>query len=140
MHDNERAMYTGVSMCRNTEVTQRWVRTTLFFLIHSAGLSYTLARQQPTQLLLFIVSVGGLVLVSIWFLANWRTDQWIVYWQSRLTAIERSEVQPGGVTVFTGPDYERVTGVFFTFNAIVNLLIVVFTSLWLIVFVWAFLV
>lgn len=138
MTDNQRAMYTGVSMCRNTEVAQRWSRTMLFFLIHSAALSFVVSRPQLTFRLFFWMSLAGLVLTGIWFLANWRTDQWIVYWQSRLAAFEQIEAREGEIGVFAGPDWERITRFLFTFNVIVNVLIGFISLLWLVVFVWGF--
>lgn len=138
MTDNQRAMYTGICICRNTEVAQRWTRTTLFFLIHSAALSFVVSRPQLTPRLFFWMSIVGLVLTGIWFLANWRTDQWIVYWQPRLAALEQTEAREGETGVFAGPDWEQINAVLFTFNVIVNSLIGFITILWFVILVWGF--
>lgn len=138
--NNEKAMYTGLAMCRNTEVAQRWSRTQVFLLIHSAALSFAATRPQATFLFLLSMSVGGLALTGFWFLANRRTDQWIVYWQSCLVAFERHEQEPVETPIFSGPVYDQVTGMRVTFNRIVNVLIGFFALVWLGVCIYAFFV
>ena len=138
MTDNERAMYTGVAICRNTEVTQRWARSQILLLIHSVMLSVILTRIPPTFLFLLGFSVGGLVLTVFWYLVNWRTNKWIVYWQSRLAAFEKSETNAGGTPVFTGPEWEKMTQSWFVFHRLVNYLIGLLAFVWVVVFIWAF--
>lgn len=138
MTNNQRAMYAGLCFCRNTEVAQRWLRTQVFLLIHSAGLSFTLAQSQPTFTLFFFMSLGGLVLAICWFLANWRTDQWIVYWQARLVEFEKAEPEPAEIKLFSGPEWDRMKRFWFSFNVIANALITFFSLLWCVVLVRAF--
>lgn len=140
MTENQRAMYAGLCLCRNTEVTQRWARTQVFLLIHSAALSFTLTRPQTTFSILFWMGLGGLVLTGFWFLANRRTDQWIVYWQSCLMIFEQHEQEQAEIPIFSGPEYERVAGTLITFNRIVNLLIGFFVFVWIVVVISSFFV
>lgn len=139
MTSNQKAMYTGLAMCRNTEVAQRWSRTQVFLLIHSASLSFTLTRPQPTFALFSLMGLGGLLLTGFWFLANRRTDQWIIYWQSCLVAFERHEQEPVETTIFSGPAYDAVAEMLITFNRIMNLLICASTFAWLSIIVHSFL-
>lgn len=139
MTDNQKTMCTGLFICWNTQVAQRWARSQVYLLIHSAGLSLTIAAPQPTFRFLFWTSIGGLILVIFWYLANWRTNQWLVYWQSRLAAFERAEPNPVEIGVFTGPEWERMTRSWFPFHYIVNLLIMFIAVLWFITLVRAFL-
>lgn len=140
MTNNQRAMYTGLCLCRSTEVGQRWARTQAFLLIHSATLTFTATRPQPTLSLLLSMSIFGLALVGIWFLANRRTDQWITYWESQLAVLEQAEPELVETPVFRGPAWQQITGARLTFNFIVNSLIVVLALMWSTVFVRAFLV
>ena len=75
---------------------------------------------------------------GFWFIANRRTDQWIVYWQSRLAAFEEHEHEPVETPVFSGVEYERVSGMYITFNRIVIVLIGFFAFLWVSVLVSSF--
>jgi hypothetical protein len=140
MNDSEKAMYTGIAMCRNTEVTQRWARSQIYLLIHSAGLSLTITSQKPTFFFLFFTSLGGLVLTFFWYIANLRTNQWIVYWQSRLAALETAEPNPAQLGFFRGADWDRITSSWHPFHFIVNALIGFFAVAWFIIFIRAFLV
>lgn len=131
MTDNERAMYTGLCICRNTEVAQRWARSQVFILIHSAGLSFIFANTQSTSLLYFWSSLGGLALMIFWYFTNRRTTQLIVYWQSRLAEFEQSKTNPIEINVFTGKDWDRWANPWFPFHVILNILIAFFAILWL---------
>lgn len=48
MTDNERAMYTGIAISRNTEVNLRWARSQLFIFVNFGGFSF-LATQTPSR-------------------------------------------------------------------------------------------
>jgi len=140
MTNNERAMYTGLAMCRNTEVAQRWARSQLFLIIHSAAFSFVAARAQPERRFLLVMGAVGVVLGVFWLLANWRTDQWIVYWQSCLVNFERTEHEPVETPIFSGLAYDRVAGFPFTFNRIVMALASFFLLAWIVVILIAFFV
>lgn len=44
MDNNEKAMYTGVTASRNTEVTLRWRRGEVFIALHVGVFSFVLTR------------------------------------------------------------------------------------------------
>lgn len=140
MTNNQRAMYTGLAMCRNTEVAQRWSRTQVFLLIHSAGISFAFTKTEPTFSFLTVLSLLGIILGGIWFLTNRRTTQWITYWQLRLEAFERAEPEPVEITLFSGSAWDQMKRSWYPFDIIVNALIVVFAFLWSGVLVRVFLI
>ena len=140
MTNNQRAMYSALVACRNTEVIQRWSRSQFFLIIHSAGFSFLATRTKPDFQTLLMMGFGGIILGIFWFLANWRTDQWIIYWQSCLNAFEQSEPEPVETPVFSGLAYDRMSEAFLTFNRIVVALTTFFIILWGCVVVYAFFV
>jgi len=139
MNENERAMYSGLAMCRNTEVTQRWSRSQFFFLIHSAALSFVTTLDQPEFGPLLINSLAGVFLGFFWLAVNMRTNQWIVYWQSRLEAFELLEPTPAEIPIFSGLAYQRVAGRLITFHRIIATLAGFFILIWVDIIVQAFL-
>jgi len=48
--NNERAMYTGLAMSRNTEVQLRWGRSQMFIILNSAAFSFLTTLEDPKYL------------------------------------------------------------------------------------------
>lgn len=137
MTDNERAMYTGIAMSRNTEVTLRWSRSQMFIILHSAAFSLVAARPLPSHFN-FVMGGVGVAMAILWFVTIWRTDQWVDYWQSRLSALERSEHQPIQIYVYEGPDFQRVSSRPPTFHQILLALPIAAAIGWIVHIVTAF--
>ena len=103
MTDDQRAMYSGLIALRNTEVTLRWTRTQLFFLIHSAGLSFAITYLKLGSRAQIVACGLGAYLAILWVLTTRRSVHWLDFWDFRLRALEEASVQP--VTIFGGREY-----------------------------------
>lgn len=77
------------------------------------------------------MSSAGLVLIAVWFIANWRTTKWINYWQSKLAAFEHAEPIPAEIGIFSGPDWEQMVKFPVKFDYMIVTVIVVIAALWL---------
>lgn len=135
MTGDEKAMYTGMAMCRNTEVTLRWSRSQMFMIINSAMLSLVFT-QGAGFWLFFCLGLFGIGMAVVWILINRKSQQWVEYWQTRLAQIKHAE-EPDTVNVFIGPEWDKINkGP--TFHRLLSILPFVFTLLWIIVFVLSF--
>lgn len=135
MTNDEKAMYTGMAMSRNTEVTLRWSRSQMFMIINSAMLSLLFARD-TTFLLFLTLGVFGMIMASVWFLINMKSQQWVEYWQTRLAQIKHAE-EPDTVNVFIGLEWDTINrGP--TFHRLLSILPVGFSLLWTGVFIISF--
>src|SRR5258706_4283296 len=103
MTNDEKAMYTGMAMSRNTEVTLRCSRSQMFMIISAAMLSLVFSRDIGFGILLSL-GIVGLIMSSVWFVINEKSQQWVEYWQARLAQI-RHEEEPNAVNVFIGPEW-----------------------------------
>lgn len=81
MTNDEKAMYTGMAMSRNTEVTLRWSRSQMFMIINSAMLSVVFTRDAGFALLLLLGIFGlfGLGMAMVWSIINEKSQQWVEY-------------------------------------------------------------
>lgn len=131
MTDDQRAMYKAIVSVRNNEITLRWTRTQLFFLIHSAGLSLVVTQLEAgTATYLWACGIG-MFLGVLWFLTTRRIGHWVVYWDLRLSALENYPPQP--IRVFSGREYVRAQrGI--TTHHILLLLSLLFVAIWLMLF------
>jgi len=133
MTDDQKAMYTGICMSRNTEVTLRWSRSQMFIAINAVGFSF-LATQigkpgiQPYYL---ILGVAGLSLGFFWLAINLKTQQWIDHWQSCLKTVEPPDKDLLVFRVFSGKSWESINS-FPTFHLLLNVLPIAFTGLWIV--------
>lgn len=131
MIDDQRAIYTALVSTRNNEVTLRWTRTQLFFLIHSAALSLVNTSAQfkiGTPLHIFACAVG-ITLGLVWYFTTIRAREWLDYWDTRLAALERA--QPQSVMVFGGPEYAEVYSGF-RIHHILLTLVGIFVIIWVV--------
>lgn len=146
---DQRAMYTGLAMCRNTEVQMRWARSNFFLLIHSGGVSLLVARLGNwTFLPLLCASVLGFLLGLAWTATILRTNQRVKYWQTRLRVFEQSrseeQAQPGeqvevemkNTQVFSGDEWDKIEKFRLNFRSITMLLALAFTLAWAALFIW----
>ena len=134
MTNDEKAMYTGMAMCRNTEVTLRWARSQMFMLINSAMFSLVFTQQKAFWKFA-ILSWLGVLLCVLWFLINHKTQQWVEYWQTRLAQIKHEE-EPSTVNVFIGPEWDRINKGS-TFYRLISILPIAFAMFWFTVFVYS---
>lgn len=121
MDHNEKAMYTGVTASRNTEVKLRWRRGEIFLLIHSGALSFVFSRP-PEKGLMNAMGFLGAVLAGVWIWTNVQTQRWVQYWHSRIDAMERNQEEPVRVQVYAGRSFRRVNLKFPTFHQILMFL------------------
>ncbi len=135
MTNDEKAMYTGMAMCRNTEVTLRWSRSQMFMIINSAMLSAVFARN-PDFWLFFLLGLFGMIMAVIWFIINEKSQQWVDYWQTRLAQITHEE-EPTTVNVFIGPEWDTINKGW-TFHRLLKILPGGFALVWIIVFCLSF--
>lgn len=105
MTGDQRAMYTGICMCRNTEVQLRWTRSQMFIAIHTAAVAF-LGTQEISRLYV-IVGAAGVPLAGAWMLINHLSQKWVDYWQSRLVQIE-PHLDPGTISIFSGPAWNAI--------------------------------
>jgi hypothetical protein len=133
MTDEQKAMYTGVAMSRNNEVTLRWSRSTILTLINGAGLSLLGTQlSNPIPILYLILGIFGMSLCSFWWFLNRKTQLWIDYWHSCLAKMEPPHTTLFVFRVFTGTAWERVNK-WPTFQWLLNLLPYTFFVVWLII-------
>mgnify|MGYP001593690326 CR=1 FL=1 len=135
MTNDEKAMYTGMAMSRNTEVTLRWSRSQMFMIINSAMLSVMFTRDAGFWLL-FLVSIFGMIMAAAWLMINEKSQQWVEYWQTRLAQIKHEE-EPATVNVFIGPEWDTINKGW-TFHRLLTILPCMFTMVWIGVFVFSF--
>lgn len=135
MTNDERAMYTGMAILRNTEVTLRWSRSQMFMIINSALLSLVFSKDASFTLFL-LLSLFGIVMAVVWFLINEKSQQWVEYWQARLAQI-RHEEEPTTVNVFIGPEWDAINKGW-TFHRLLKILPKAFAVVWTIVFCLSF--
>jgi len=106
MTDEQKVMYTGICMCRNTEVTLFWSRHQVFVLINLAALPLLLTEH--TLIFYQLVAGMGFLLCTYWSIINCETEEIIDYWESRLASIEPSEESNLiAFCVFTGRDWKE---------------------------------
>lgn len=135
MTNDEKAMYTGMAMSRNTEVTLRWSRSQMFMIINSAMLSIVFTRDAGFGLLL-LLGIFGLGMAMVWFMINEKSQQWVDYWQTRLAQI-RHEEEPNTVNVFIGPEWDTINKGW-TFHRLLAILPKAFAVVWIGVFLFSF--
>lgn len=137
MTNDDRAMYTGTALCRNTEVTLRWSRSQMFTILNSAILSFAYDIPKENTRFRIFISLVGLLIVALWMVSNWRAEVWVRYWRSRLEAFERNKPDPGSVNVFDSVVYDQPNGVP-THHHLLMLLSGLFGLLWCVFCVSAF--
>lgn len=135
MTNDEKAMYTGMAMSRNTEVTLRWSRSQMFMIINSAVLSLAFSKDAGFWLLFFL-GFFGMGMASVWFIINEKSQQWIEYWQARLAQIKHED-EPDTVNVFVGPEWDIINKGW-TFPNLLRILSLGFGLLWIGVFIFSF--
>lgn len=135
MTDDEKAMYTGMAISRNTEATLRWSRSQMFMIINSAMLSLVFTKDAGFWLLLFL-GLFGLAMAAVWFLINMKSQQWVEYWQTRLAQIKHTE-EPDTVNMFIGPEWDTINKGW-TFHKLLRILPIVFAAVWIVVFIFSF--
>ena len=129
MTDDQRAMYKAVVSVRNNEITLRWTRTQLFFLIHSAGLSLVVTQLKAESATYISACAVGVFLGLLWLLTTHRIGHWVMYWDLRLSALENYPPQP--VRVFSGREYAAAQRGFTTHHVLL-LLSGLFSAIWMI--------
>ncbi len=135
MTSDEKAMYTGMAISRNTEVTLRWSRSQMFMIINSAMLSIVFTRDASFWLLLFL-GIFGMIMAAVWLMINEKSQQWVEYWQTRLAQIKHME-EPDTVNVFIGPEWETINKGL-TFHKLLKILPSVFVAVWIGVLIFSF--
>ena len=131
MSDEAKAMYTGICICRNTEVTLRWSRSQIFILINLGGFSF-LGTQRATVETHPILAIFAVFLCLYWLWINRRTQGYIDHWQACLAAIDSPPFLLTQPRVFTGSNWERANRKP-NFYHLLNALPLFFMALWLVV-------
>ncbi|RJQ36343.1 hypothetical protein C4552_03590 [Candidatus Parcubacteria bacterium] len=130
MTDDQRTMYAGLIALRTNETTLRWTRTQLFFLIHSAGLSFVVTYLKFGSGAQAIACALGAYFAVLWVLTNRRSIHWLDYWDFRLVALEQASSQ--SVFIFGGREYINARqGT--TTHQIIKYLGYVFFAIWVVV-------
>lgn len=137
MTNDEKAMYTGMAMSRNTEVTLRWSRSQMFMIINSAMLSLVFSKDAGFWLF-FLLGLFGVGMAIVWLFINEKSQQWVEYWQNRLAQITHTdEPNTGTVNVFIGSEWDAINKGF-TFHTLLRILPGAFVLVWIIVFCLSF--
>lgn len=105
MSDEAQAMYTGICMCRNTEVNLRWARSQIFILINLGGFSF-LGTQRATPEIYPLLAIFAGLLGAYWLWINQKTQHYIDHWQSCLAAIDPPPLLLNQPRVFTGSSWQ----------------------------------
>jgi len=84
-------MYSAVVSVCNNEITLRWTRTQLFFIIYSAGLSLVVTQFEEGSAIYLSACVVGVFLGILWLLTTKRIGHWVAYWDLRLSAAEEKK-------------------------------------------------
>ena len=128
MSDEAKAMYTGISMCRNTEVTLRWARSQIFILINLGGFSF-LGTQRATPEMYPVIMVFAWLLGFYWLEINRRTQRYINHWQAVLAALDPPPFLLTQPRVFTGSSLRHADKTRKFYN-LLSLLPIFFMVLW----------
>ena len=135
MTDEEKAMYTGICMSRNTEVTLRWSRSQMLIFVNLAALPF-LNAPTTKPFTYYLLGVTGILLSGFWFLINWRTQKWIDYWQTRLALIDPPPSDLLEFRMFGGTAWEEANK-FPNFYHILNGMPFAFFCMWATVLAYA---
>jgi len=76
----------------------------------------------------------GIIMAIVWVMVIERTEKFVLYWQSRLKAIERNEEEPVKIPIYDGAEFEEVYFDPPTFHQILILLPLIAAVGWIIVF------
>lgn len=131
MSDEANAMYTGISMCRNTEVTLRWARSQIFILINLGGFSFLGTQRAMLEMYPILAIFAGL-LGAYWLWINRRTQQYIDHWQSCLASIDPIPFLLTHPRVFTGKSWEDANRKP-NFYHLLNAMPIFFIALWFVI-------
>ncbi len=131
MSDEAKAMYTGISMCRNTEVTLRWARSQIFILINLGGFSF-LGTQGATAGTYLVIAFFAGLLCAYWLWINRKTQRYINHWQSCLAAIDPPPLLLTQPRIFTGASWKEADAKP-NFYHLLNAMPVFFMALWAVV-------
>lgn len=86
---DKNTQFSGFVETRNTEITIRWQKVQIFFLINSALLGITISIEFDSGFK-FIASMSGLLVSTIWWLMQWEAQNAIDYWNSMVAQIEKT--------------------------------------------------
>ena len=136
MTDEEKAMYTGICICRNAEVNLRWLRSQMLIFINVAALSF-LGTQAATPALYPYIGGGGIALCLFWWIINRKTQQWINYWHQRLSMIDPPETDLLEFRMFSGTEWKKING-FPSFHFLLGAMPIAFSVLWILIIVLYF--
>jgi len=128
MNETQRLMYSSLISLRNTEVSLRWTRNQIFFLINSAAI-FLVATQMGTQNEFYgLACFAGIVLSIMWLTIIFIIRTWVDYWDSILGALESLDGQP--IQLFKGPVWNMVRQRPVTAHRILVSLAILFLSVW----------
>lgn len=107
MTDDQRAMFTGVSMNYNTERSLFLTQNLILTMVNLAGVSALAVK--PIPILAMVVASLGIMLSYPWLSTNFASGEMIRYWASCLATMERPE-ERRLITfrVFSGGEWEDV--------------------------------
>jgi hypothetical protein len=120
---------------RISEITLRWTRTQLFFLIHSALFSLVLTQFKLGSIHCTLSCILGLWLAVLWFLLTRRSQYLVEHWNRVLASLEDFRQDP--VRVFVNEERRAfLPGV--PVHTILMLLVGTFILVWSLLFVVSF--
>lgn len=79
--------FNALVAARNVEITLRWQKVQIFFLINSALLGVVMSAAFPA-LVKLIGCAFGLAITAVWTLMQWEAQNAIDHWNNRLASLE----------------------------------------------------
>ncbi|MEK7506553.1 MAG: hypothetical protein AAB566_00665 [Patescibacteria group bacterium] len=87
---DETARFGNYVSARNTEITVRWQKVQIFFLINSVLLGAAAGATFSVKLKI-VVCIFGLAVTMIWWLMQWEAQNAIDYWNAEISRLESGE-------------------------------------------------
>lgn len=107
------ALHSSIAIQRNGEAQLRWARAQIFLVINSGALGIIpfISQSEPFKnykyVGLLVLSIGAVLLSTLWVLATIRANNWIFYWNERLAAIEEFGEWPKEIRVFSSNEFSH---------------------------------
>lgn len=131
VHNN---MYTAAVALHKNEVMLRWTRTQIFFLIHSASLSFVTTQLKQGEVVHMGACVIGIALAVLWLRLTVVIRKWITYWDSQLSALEGKIEGRRAIRIFKNRRFKKAMKERFGAHRILLGLGLIFLLVWLILF------
>src|SRR3989344_802987 len=132
MNETQRMMYQSLVSIRNNEVSLRWTRNQLFFLMNSAAVGLVFPQLKPDTYFYGGVCAVGVIVSILWLRMIYIIRMYMEYWDDMLGALEELNGNP--VQIFKGEIWRSKETTRFQTSTILFTLGAIFLTVWVILF------